>query len=130
MRFSSDGLVSLWVGQFASVADLDQYIDFVFDEDGNAASAFSSTSGMGWFDHDTQEAAYLGEQPQDPQELLSRFSHGPSFAQVAATAISEGTCKEWNSVVLLYDCAYNPSRGHPSQSCRLTFVGAFPYARA
>jgi hypothetical protein len=129
VRFDREGVVSVWIGSFVSENDLLDYADWKYDEKGDSASAFASHSGLGWFDHDFQEANFLGAHPSRPREALGGHSYVESFGDAVAEALAHEQTTDWNSLFLLYDCAYDPERAHPSRACRLRYVGTFPYSK-
>ena len=128
MTFEKDGIVSLWVGAFRSEDDLFGYLEFRYDDDGNASSQFASHSGLGWFDHDFQEASFLGGHPSDKRAALEGHSYIESFIDVASEALEKVPNTDWNSVLVLYNCSYDPASAHPSKACQLIYVGCFGYS--
>jgi hypothetical protein len=128
VRFEQEGVVSAWVGLFESEADLFDYAEWKYDEDGETSSEFATHSGLGWFDHDFQEANSLGTHPTQLVEALHGHAYVHSFRDALAEALEQEPT-DWNSLFLLYDCAYVPSRAHPSRACRLRYVGTFPYCK-
>jgi hypothetical protein len=128
VRFNHEGNVSLWIGHFASREDLLEYLEWKYDEDGESSCAFAAHSGLGRFDHDLQEADFLGGQPSQFGDALEGFSYVESFEEAAGHALSEQH-GEWNSLLLLYDCAFDPERAHPSKASRLRYVGTFGYSK-
>jgi hypothetical protein len=130
MTFVKDGVISVWVGEFSSKRDLDSYVEWTYDEDGEGQCAFARYSGLGWFDHDFQEANYLAHHPTDYVAALSGHSYQESFRDPVGAALVAAGDRAWNSLFLLYGCAYDPNKAHPSKSCRLRFVGCFPYQRS
>lgn len=132
MRFGCDGILSVWAGRFDSEDELFDYTDWKYDEDDEDAeptNAFANHSGLGWFDHDFQEANFVGEHPSSPADVLEGHSYVESFRDEVASALAKLRRKEWNSLFLLYDCAYDPDRAHPSNASRLHYIGSFPYSK-
>ena len=130
MTFIKDGMVSIWVGEFLSDQDLKSYVEWTYEsEDGESQCAFARYSGLGWFDHDFQEANFIGHHPSDYFGALSRHSHAECFRDSAAAALIAAEDRTWNSLFLLFGCAYDPKKAHPSKACRLHFVGCFPFQR-
>jgi hypothetical protein len=128
VRFQRDGALTIWVGWFESLDELMDYVDWKYDDEGDEHCLFANHSGLGWFDHDFQEANFLGHYPADIRASLEGLSYQDSFIDVVTVAL-EKQHPDWNSLFLLYDCAYDPDRGHPSRACRLRHVGTFDYTK-
>jgi hypothetical protein len=126
MRFAKPNVVSAWVGTFADEADFERYIDWIYDADGTDRCRFAEHLGLGWFDHDSQEAEFLPAPPDDVAEFIAQFSYAESFGSQLTQTLSERQ-DPWNAILLLFDCEYDPGRGHPSNAARLQFVGSLPY---
>lgn len=120
--FEAEGSVSLWLGNFASAEDFENYIDFIYDDDGNCTCQFADDAGLGWFDHDFQEATFYSDGIQDTAQLLA-YSWSSSFIKEAVAAINI-VGVDANALFLLYDCAYSQTAAN---NCRLHFIGTFPY---
>ena len=121
--------MSLWVGEFSNEPELHTYLDFQYDENGNAWSEFGKHSGIGWFDHDFQEAVFFAEPPERIEKALEGCSYADSFVEDVSDAFAGRPQGSWNSILLLYDCVYDPAKAHPSQASRLRYVGTFRYTR-
>jgi hypothetical protein len=123
VRQQADGIVSVWSGHFASQRKFAEYIR----ANAGGVSAFCSHAGLGAFDVGEMEAAFYDAVPVPALEALREFPAGQVFGELAATALHIGAAAGWNGLVLLHDCSYSPNRAHPSQACRLTYVGSFEY---
>jgi len=64
-----------------------------------------------------------------PRDALAGHSHVESFQDAVAAALEQQDRKAWNSLFLLYDCAYDPGQARPSAACRLRFVEVFRYSQ-
>lgn len=129
MQSEADGIVSLWIGHFANEDALFAYVDMTYDVDGKATCAFANDAGIGWFDHDFQEAQYVADGLHAPEPALLAHSWAASFVAEAASAIQAACHDADNAVFLLYDYAYAPAATQPKPSGPLRFVGAFGYIR-
>ncbi len=125
MSFELEGTLSLWIGHFESQDELFEYVDFVYDEDGDASCPFATDAGIRWFDHDFQEAHYSEAGLSDAANVLSRHSWSSSFVAGAERALEHASTSQDNAVFILYDFAYDPVRARPRPGGRLRFVGTF-----
>jgi hypothetical protein len=129
MSFDGERFVCIWVGRFLEEEELSAYVEAVCDEDGDSHCPFWSHSGVDWFDHDFQEANFLGKPPDDWHQALAKHSYADSFASRAAAALKSLAAAEDNALVLLYDCDYDPAGAPPSKASLLQYVGRFPYRK-
>lgn len=127
MSLDGEGFVCIWVGRFREEGELSAYIEAVYDENGDSQCPFWSHSGVDWFDHDFQEANFLGKPPDDWHQALAKHSYAESFASGAADALKSLASADDNALVLLYDCDYDPAEAPPSKAALLQYVGRFPY---
>lgn len=127
MNFEAEGILSLWIGHFAGEDDLFEYVDFRYDDDGNSSCQFALDAGLGWFDHDFQEAHYTEAGLTDAAQVLVGHSYSASFIEPAVAAITQFRRPQDNAVFILYDVAYNPLEVQPRSTARLRFVGTFAY---
>jgi hypothetical protein len=123
VRQQADGIVSIWSGHFDSQEEFGEYVRSSPD----GPSAFCRHAGLNTFDFGEFEAAFYAAVPVPSLRALSEFPAGQVFAETAGTALDARAATGWNSLVLLYDCAYSPDRAHPSQACRMKYVGSFSY---
>lgn len=129
MNFEAENILSIWAGTFADEADLFDYVDWKYDENDDSHCAFAAHSGIGWFDHDFQEANFIGEITDDWIKILQPHSFSSSFASEAAEVFKYQWQNDWNSIFILYDCDYKSEKALPSEASRLHFIGSFPYRR-
>jgi len=129
MNFEAENILSIWVGAFADEADLFDYVDWKYDEDGDSHCDFATDSGIGWFDHDFQEANFIGAIDEDWQKILQPHSFSASFAGEVVNALKSLWQDNWNSIFILYECDYNPEKARPTKSPRLHFIGTFAYRK-
>ena len=127
MVYESPGFVSIWIGSFGSESELFDFVDFVYDEDGDSSNAFATEARLGWFDHDFQETRFLQAGIADADRALGSHSYSSSFRAAAAAAIYRAAQMGDNALFLLYDCDYDPAQAKPNPAARLRFVGSFPY---
>jgi len=129
VTFEREGMLSVWVGSFDSEQDLLAYVEWTYDEDGEAMCPFAIDAGLGWFDHDFQEANYIRSPLTPPHDALAGHSYLESFQDAVAAALEQQDRQTWNSLFLLYDCVYDPGQARPSAACRFRFVGVFRYSQ-
>jgi hypothetical protein len=116
-------MVSIWSGHFDSQEEFGEYVQPGSD----GASPFCRHAGLNTFDFGEFEAAFYVATPVPSVRALSEFPAGGVFAETAGAGLDGQAEAGWNSLVLLYDCAYSPERAHPSQACRMKYVGSFSY---
>lgn len=123
------GYVSIWVGNFNSFEEFDEYMVEKIGEDDDASTPinrFSADIGFGFYDHDFQEADFFGEK-MSVRELLAPFSNADSFLENAAQAADKLQIEQANSAILLFD--YNYDEKKMSALAPIKFVGSFPYEK-
>ncbi len=127
MLYQKRGVLSFWIGQFGSAEDLQEYIEFIYDENDESWSPFVEDSGLFWFDHDVQEAAWFGRPLLRMPNFLNGFSWSDSYQNSVWAALQNADFPEANSVFILFDTAYDPERAKPEPDAKLVFIGVFPY---
>jgi hypothetical protein len=127
MLYQKHGVLSIWVGEFESAADLEEYITFVYDENDESSSPFAEDSGLFWFDHDLQEAVWFERPLLQMPDILNPFSWSGSYKDAVWAALQEVDFARPNSVFILFETAYDPERAVPEPDTKLVFIGVFPY---
>lgn len=128
LNFAKAGTVSIWVGEFASRAEFDNYLEETIDGDSDAdapINRFAGDIGVGFYDHDSQEAEFKGES-LPIKDLLTGFWFADSYLENAAAAAALVGIERANAAVLLFDFDFNRNLQANSAS-PLGFVGAFEF---
>lgn len=129
--FDQEDVGSIWIGSFPSEDAFESYIDSAYDEDGNSTNRFSIDSGLGWFDHDFQEASYHPRGLAEPRKSLTNTSYIDSFIHDAEPVIRQNaTTNNANSILLRYNYTYSEAYADKAAKagCKLTYIGTFPYS--
>lgn len=128
--FEKEGFVSIWIGNFPSRDFFDDFLKESISDDyeiSEPINNFSDDIGIGFYDHDFQEADYYAE-PVSIDELLSQFSYIESFIdEVKQKSEIDGLGKA-NTAILLYDSDFRELDMRNSKF--LIFVGAFPFQKS
>lgn len=110
--------VSLWLGNFASEAALDEFVRERFTVEENFYSDFAKAFEIDFIDSQFQEVYFSNNLSKDDLKLLSYTTSYLGEVNIEL--------KDYNSVIALYDFDYAPK-------VRLTehirFIGVYNYAR-
>lgn len=88
--------VTLWVVACPTESALQQALEFIYDEEGEATSGFAEAYDLGWYDEDFSEYHY-GEKPQ--QHLLAAARTWRTLDEQALPSLpDEGN---WNGIYLI-----------------------------
>lgn len=119
------GVVSLWLGDFASAEEFEDYFaEQIGDDDQTPINRFAAETGLNFYDIGFQEADFNEAGQLDVSEFLKRFSYSSSFIEEAAQAARAAGHERANTIVLLYNCDYKRVAQKPGE---LDFIGSFPY---
>jgi hypothetical protein len=113
-EFRKSGVVSVWVGNFRSDTELDEYM--------NLSREFEDDFGFEIDDRDTPEIS-VEAAPVPIAKLVDGFSWSDSYgASIANLAKSEGIEKATTMVVFL-NFEYQPERAESKPNSQLKFLG-------
>jgi uncharacterized repeat protein (TIGR04138 family) len=126
--FNRLGIVSLWVGTFASVEDSEVYFG-IPDEIGVylPPEAFMADFGLGDFQPDNLEVNFEQVSPRSLAELLRDVTFADSFVHQALDAAVRQGIYETQGVALLYNFDYRLKSARCDVAGPLRFIGAFPF---
>lgn len=128
LDFAKAGTVSIWVGEFSSQAEFDSYFAETIDGDSDAdapINRFAHDIGVGFYDHDSQEAEFKGE-GLPVKDLLTGFWFADSYLESAAAVAALIGIERANAAVLLFDWNYEKS-ADPTSESPLSFLGSFEF---
>ncbi|MER2172623.1 MAG: immunity 22 family protein [Psychrobacillus psychrodurans] len=119
--------VSLWVGKFPSIKELENYLLIAYTEDGDTIpSQFEKDFNIEYFDEDFSEAHYEEVKVHKLSQLLEGCSYDdvviPNFVEKYGDALSTNA----NSLILLYDFEHTKSRDDDEIN-RVKYVGSVQY---
>ncbi|MDH7913736.1 immunity 22 family protein [Winogradskyella sp. SYSU M77433] len=113
-----EGKVSIWVGKFNSEEALKEYVQEVFDEEGDSTSSFMNDFNIDYIDPQFQEVDF-NDQNNDLFQKINGFSYAESFIN-QLPILSEGI----NSVICLYNFQFNNGI---RKSEVLKYIGTYDY---
>lgn len=117
--FCKGGMVSVWVGDFVSDIQLDDYM--------NLSRTFDQDFGFEFNERNAPETV-VNDTPIPIAELVNGFSRSASYAAlIAELAKSQGIMKATTMVVFL-NFKYEPERARANQSAPLKFIGAVEFS--
>ncbi|SFE86846.1 Immunity protein 22 [Paenibacillus algorifonticola] len=126
-----EGYASLWLGKLDSEEQLDKLLEIDYTDEGDSVpSAFARYFGIEWYDDDFREAEFFAEEGRgsDAANLLAGFSYEDELIPKFADLLKGGTFDEFNTVIILYNFAYNGEQGsYQDTSAQLKFIGSVPY---
>ena len=117
--FRKAGMVSVWVGDFATDMDLDDYV--------NLSRTFEPDFGFELNDRDMPETV-VKDAPVSISELVAGFSWSKSYAaEVVNLAKAQGISKATTMLVFL-NFEYRPEQVKPKETVPLRFLGAVRFS--
>jgi hypothetical protein len=118
-EFAIGGMVSIWVGNFASDAQFDEYMNMTED--------FENDFGFRINDHGIREAV-VKSSPVPIEQLVKGFSNCQSFAPAVVEAAKEAGCERATTMIVFYSVWFAPAKVTINPQARLKFLGAFPFS--
>ncbi len=118
-EFSIGGMVSVWIGNFRTEAQFDEYMNLTED--------FENDFGFRINDHDVREAV-VKSVPEPIERLVEGFSNWESFAPAVVEAAREAGVDRATTMIVFYCLWFAPSKVKINPNARLKFIGAFPFA--
>ena len=115
--FAANGMVSIWVGNFKTSAEFDDYM--------NLSRDFETDFGFEISDRDIREADVTSS-PQTIEQLLSPFSDSKSFSAPATEAARRLGIDRATTAIVFHFLRFDPSQVQTNPNAPLTFIGAFP----
>ena len=117
--------VSLWLGNFASQEEFQEYFKITYKEDGNSVSSeFETDLHLSYYDRDLVEKDWVDVSENNIDVLLEGFSYDEEiimkFPKISST---------YNTIVLIYDFDYSKEGLKVSNngSGTLEFIGIAEY---
>jgi hypothetical protein len=117
--FRKGGTVSVWIGDFSSDIELDEYM--------NLSRKFEQDFGFELNERDMPETS-VEPAPAPISELVSGFSWSDSYAKsVVELAVKQGVERATTMVVFL-NFEYQPEHAQRKENAPLKFLGAVPFS--
>ncbi|GDY23007.1 hypothetical protein LBMAG56_43540 [Verrucomicrobiota bacterium] len=115
--FQKPGMVSVWVGDFRTEGDLDDYLNGKFESD----------FGFALYERAVEEIGVEPE-PVSVEQLVAPFSRSQTFASGVVQAAHSVGRTSASAMFIIYFFAFDPSRVHVHPQAQLSFVGAVPFS--
>ncbi|HLO98297.1 MAG TPA: immunity 22 family protein [Fimbriimonas sp.] len=115
--------VDLWVGNFASREEFDQYFKETYNDDDGPINQFAADQGETFYDHDFVDLEFY-DQPQSVDVIVPRLSYGESFSGEAVPAAETLGIGSVNCVLADYDNQFESPKSVPG---KLTYLGKFTH---
>ena len=114
--FQKPGTVSVWVGDFRTEDDLDDYL----------SGEFESDFGFAIYDRAVREIGVEPE-PVSIEQLVAPFSRADTFASGVVDAARKVGRTSASAMFIIYFFAFDPALAHVHPQAQLTFIGAVPF---
>jgi hypothetical protein len=123
------GIVSIWLGRFASARQWKRYLKVKYSKDGDfLGSGFTKSFGIDYFDEDFFEAEFFKKASLEISFLLDGFSYDKKIAGALVKDHKTNLDTPANCVLLIYNFHFP---GQPSKASgpdwALEFVTAIGY---
>lgn len=116
--FLKGGKVSVWIGNFGSDIELDDYM--------NLSRTFEQDFGFEFNERNAPEAV-VNDTPISIAELVNGFSRSNSYATVVANLAEKQGIGKATTMVVFLNFEYQPERAKLNESAPLKFLGAVPF---
>lgn len=117
--FRRGGMVSVWIGNFPSDIELDDYI--------NLSRTFEKDFQFELNERDMPETSVESE-PVPVSQLVNGFSWSDSYAQAVSELAKQQGIKSATTMVVFLNFEYQPERAKPNQAAPLKFLGAVRFS--
>ena len=121
--------VSLWLGDFSNLDELEKYTEIKYDEDGDSIpSVFEKEFKLGYCDRDLFEKDWILDAQEDFRELLVDFSYDD---QLIKQFINIKLNSKYNTIILVYNYNYDKDgkvvNSVNKSAYKLDFIGTAEY---
>lgn len=101
--YKNHRIVSIWVGNFKSEIELNKYMQFEYDNNGDAYSKFVEHSQLEWFDEDYMEIHFL-QHPmiKNIEYIKNHFLDADLFFDDFLKSLETIDTTSFNSLIFLY----------------------------
>jgi hypothetical protein len=115
--FRKSGKLSIWIGNFSSELELDEYI--------NLSREFEQDFGFELNERDMPETSVQPEQ-LPIRKLVDGFSRSHLYAQSVVGLAEEKRIDRATTMVIFFNFEYEPERTKPNDRAPLKFLGTVP----
>ena len=117
--FRKGGTVSVWIGDFISDIELDDYM--------NLSRQFEKDFGFALNERDMPET-FVGPEPVPVATLVGGFSWSDSYAQSVVELATKQGIERATTIVVFLNFEYQPERAKPKETTLLKFLGAVRFS--
>lgn len=117
--FCKGGMVSVWIGNFPSDVDLDDYM--------NLSRKFEKDFQFELNERDMPETSVESE-PVAVSQLVNGFSWSDSYAQSVTELAKRHGIERATTMVVFLNFEYQPERAKPNEGAPLKFLGAVRFS--
>ncbi len=123
------GQVSIWLGNFNDLSDLERYVQTKYTDDGDSInSKFETDFKIDYFDEDFREINVLEESQNSFSDILEDHSYYKSIIANYTDQYSDILDKHYNSIILLYDFKYTENvKEIEKENLYIKFIGSIEY---
>lgn len=117
--------VSLWLGNFSSQVEFQDYFKISYTEDGDSISSeFEKDFHLSYYNRDLVEKDWIDVSERDIDALLDGFSYSEEIIVQFPQILSS-----YNTIVLIYDYDYEKEgiKADKNSSGQLEFIGTAEY---
>jgi hypothetical protein len=124
-----NGQVSIWLGNFNDLSDLEMYVQTKYTDDGDSIdSKFETDFKIDYFDEDFREINVLEESQNSFSCILEDHSYYKSIIANYTDHHSDLLDKHYNSIILLYDFKYTENvKEIEEENMYIKFIGNIEY---
>lgn len=124
-----NGQVSIWLGNFNNLSDLERYVQTKYTDDGDSIdSKFETDFKIDYFDEDFREINVLEESQNSFSCILEDHSYYKSIIANYTDHHSDLLDKHYNSIILLYDFKYTENvKEIEEENMYIKFIGNIEY---
>lgn len=112
-------MVSVWVGDFSSDVDLDDYLD--------VSRRFEHDFGFELNERDPPETC-VNTKPTSVRELLKGFSRSKTYAEAVVELAKKQGVEGATTIVIFFNSQYDPSLAKPRKDALMQFLGSVSFS--
>jgi len=116
-------IVSVWLGNFDSQGEFEEFIAEEYSEDGDVTSHFMKSFNIDFIDNQFQEVIFLDQPSGTIQNLIRPLSYSETFVHNFESVPIE----KYNCIVALYNFEYVGATEIATIKPPLDFIGNFTY---
>lgn len=114
--------VTVFLGRFKNHEELHEYVQLVYDEEGDATCALFRETGIEWFDEDSLEAFLFDE--KDPYKRIMEASFADTFKPSLKEQLTPSLLSKYNAIILFYTANHTEP---VMEGAKVVRAGVFDY---